>query len=367
MTDLSSCTILIVDDTEANLDILVDTLGEEYEVSVAMDGKAALQVVEEDKPDLILLDIMMPGIDGYEVCKRLKAAESSREIPIIFLTAMVEEQDEARGLALGAVDYVAKPFSPELVKSRVKNQLELKMHRDHLEILVKERTRQLELTQEVTLESMGTLAEYRDPETGGHIKRTQQYVKLMAKFLQNSPEHGQYFDDYTVELLYKSAPLHDVGKVGVRDEILLKPGKLTADEFEEMKKHTVYGRETIEIAERKLGRDSFLHYAREIAESHHEKWDGSGYPYGLEGNDISVYGRVMAIADVYDALISKRVYKPSFPHKKAVQIIKEGSGNHFDPDMVEAFLALQDDFRQVALEFADFEEERENLRNITDD
>ena len=361
-TDLSNCNVLIVDDTETNIDILVDTLGEIYDISVAMDGETALQTVSEERPDLILLDIMMPGIDGYEVCRRLKADQSTHDIPIIFLTAMSEEQNEARGLAMGAVDYITKPFSPELVEARVKNQLELKLHRDKLEELVKERTLQLELTQEVTIESMGTLAEYRDPETGGHIKRTQYYVKLLAGQLRRHPKFTNLFDATTIDLLYKSAPLHDIGKVGVPDHILLKPGKLTTEEFEEMKKHTIYGRDAIAASEKKLGANSFLRHARIIAESHHEKWDGTGYPHGQRGDAIPVQGRLMAIADVYDALISKRVYKPPFPHTKAVTIITQGKGSHFDPDMVDAFLALEEVFRNVALEFADFEEERQTLR-----
>ncbi|MBD3321519.1 MAG: response regulator [Chitinivibrionales bacterium] len=361
MSDLSQCTVMIVDDTEANIDILVETLGDEYEVSVAMDGESALQDIAENRPDLILLDIMMPGMDGYEVCEALKVEEDTKNIPVVFLTAMSEEHDEAKGLALGAVDYITKPFSPELVKSRVRNHLELKIHRDHLEDLVRERTRELALTQEVTIQSMGTLAEYRDPETGGHIKRTQNYLKALADHLKNKREFNAILDDATIELLYKSAPLHDIGKVGVSDTILLKPGKLTAEEFEEMKKHTTYGHDAIMASEKKLGENSFLRYAREIAYTHQEKWDGSGYPCGLAGEDIPVSGRLMAIADVYDALISKRVYKPPFTHDKAVGIIKEGRGSHFDPDMVDAFLEIKEDFRKIALQFADFEEEREML------
>lgn len=361
MTDLSHCTVMVVDDTETNIDIMVETLGDSYEVAVAIDGETALQDIAETPPDIILLDIMMPGIDGYEVCKRLKGDSKTEGIPIIFLTSMTEEQNESKGLELGAVDYIAKPFIPQLVKCRVRNQLELKMHRDHLEELVKARTRELELTQEVTIESLGTLAEYRDPETGGHIKRTQNYVKLLADYLKNHPKFQDSLAPNVIDLLYKSAPLHDIGKVGVPDNILLKPGKLTAEEFEEMKKHAAYGRDVIASQEKKLGEGSFLSQAKEIAGSHHEKWDGTGYPHGLSGNDIPVLGRLMAIADVYDALISKRVYKPPFPHKKAVAIISEGKGQHFDPDMVDAFLALEEQFKQTALEFADFDEERENL------
>ncbi len=361
MVDLSNSTLLIVDDIEENIDVLVEALGDDFVVSVAMDGVSALESVAEQKPDLILLDIMMPGMSGYEVCEKLKADDETSSIPIVFLTAMTEEQDEAKGLALGAIDYITKPFNPDLVKSRVKNHLTLKLHQDHLEDLVRERTRQLELTQEVTIESMGTLAEYRDPETGGHIKRTKHYVKALAEKLKDHPRYSDFLDDATIELLYKSAPLHDIGKVGVKDNILLKPGKLTNEEYVEMKKHAVYGRDVIAIQEKKLGENSFLHHAKELAASHHEKWDGTGIPDGLKGDSIPVSARLMAIADVYDALISKRVYKPPFPHSKAIAIIKEGGGTQFDPDMVDAFIEISEKFREIALAFADFEEERETL------
>jgi len=362
MRDFSELKVMVVDDTETNIDILVETLGDDYDVSVAMDGETALEDIAEDIPDLILLDIMMPGMDGYEVCEKLKADENTRSIPVVFVTAMGEEEDEAKGLALGAVDYITKPFKPGLVKARVRNHLELKIHRDHLEELVIQRTKELQLTQEVTIESMGALAEYRDPETGGHIKRTQNYVMVLAEQLKDHPNFKESLDSETIDLLYKSAPLHDIGKVAVRDNILLKPGKLTDEEFEEMKKHTVYGRDAIRYSSKKLGDNSFLTLAQEIAYTHQEKWDGSGYPQGLKNGEIPVPGRLMAVADVYDALISKRVYKPPFSHSKAVGIIREGKGSHFDPDMVDAFLQVEEKFREIALEFADHEEEREALQ-----
>jgi putative two-component system response regulator len=227
--------------------------------------------------------------------------------------------------------------------------------------LVAEKTRELELTQEVTIDSLASLAEYRDPETGGHIMRTKQYIKILAQHIQHKPGYKEFLNDQTIKHLYLSAPLHDIGKVGVKDSILLKPGKLTVSEFEAMKLHTKYGRDAIMVAEKKLGSASFLRYAREIAYTHHEKWDGSGYPENLSGEDIPVIGRLMALADVYDALISKRVYKPPFPHKKAISIISEGKGKHFDPEMVDAFLELQDAFRQIAIRFADFDEEKKML------
>jgi len=233
---------------------------------------------------------------------------------------------------------------------------------NHMIEVLRLRTDELERTQEATIESLATLAEYRDPETGGHIKRTKNYVRLLGEKLKDHPRFRDVLDDKAVKSLYRSAPLHDIGKVGVQDHILLKPGKLSDEEFEEMKKHTTYGRDTLRVASKSLGDSSFLRYATEIAYTHQEKWDGSGYPQGLRGEDIPVSGRLMAVADVYDALISRRVYKPPFPHSQAVGIITQGKGAHFDPDIVEAFLELAEKFREVALTFADFDEERETLK-----
>ncbi|MGB9442380.1 MAG: two-component system response regulator, partial [Desulfobacterales bacterium] len=354
--------ILLVDDNTTNLQLLHETLdGIGYRLLIAKNGKTALAIARKAKPALILLDIMMPEMDGYEVCRRLKADEKTDRIAVIFITALADEDDEAKGLALGAVDYLTKPFNPDLVRARVRIHLELKQHQDQLERLVRERTRRLELTQAVTIESLATLAEYRDPETGGHIKRTQNYVKVLAKQLKQHPRFRDDLNDDVIELLYMSAPLHDLGKIAVPDHILQKAGKLTDEEFGEMKKHTNYGHDALRITEQKLGEDSFLRYAREIAYTHQEKWDGSGYPTGLKGDEIPISGRLMALADVYDALISKRVYKPPFPHEKAVEIIVEGKGNHFDPDIVDAFIELEQTFRNIALSFADHDEERKML------
>ena len=361
MSDLPTMRILVVDDTEANIDILVDALGDDYRVNVALDGETALDSLVKNPPDLILLDIMMGGMDGYEVCRRLKADQTTRDIPVIFLTALTASSNEAKGLNLGAVDYITKPFSPDLVKARVRNHLELKLHRDHLEEMVKLRTDELLLTQEVTIESLGTLAEFRDPETGGHIQRTKMYLRLLAEHLSGHAKFKSLLEGETIELLHKSAPLHDIGKVAVADAILLKPGKLNEAEFEEMKKHTVYGRDAIMVSERKLGNNSFLKYARIIAYTHHEKWDGSGYPRGLRGEETPIPGRLMAVADVYDALVSKRPYKKPFSHSKAVSIMLEGRGTHFDPDVADAFQLLADEFRQIALDLSETEEEKEAL------
>jgi putative two-component system response regulator len=354
--------ILMVDDTAANLQVLRETLDDSgYRLLSARTGPRALSIAAKAQPDLILLDIVIPEMDGYEICRRLKAHEDTRHIPVVFLTALDDAADEAKGLSLGAVDYITKPIHPDLVRARVQTHLELKRHRDHLEQLVREKTREVRLTQAVMIESLGTLAEYRDPETGGHIKRTQNYVKALAMHLRDHPRFRGMLSDEAIELLYLSAPLHDVGKVGVRDHILLKAGRLDDAEFEQMKQHTLFGEEALRRTEQKLGRSTFLRLAREIAGSHQEKWDGSGYPRGLRGDAIPYSGRLMALADVYDALISKRIYKPPMPHEKAVAIIRAGRGGHFDPDLVDAFLELETVFRNIAMAYADFDEEREML------
>jgi putative two-component system response regulator len=353
--------ILIVDDTTENIDVLIDVLAD-YKRSVATNGEKALQLATSSKPpDLILLDIMMPGMDGYEVCRRLKDDEKTKKIPVIFLTAMTDQESEMKGLELGAVDYITKPISPPIVKERVKNHLMLKLARESLEnqnvVLeekVVERTQELARTQDVTIFSMAVVAEFRDPETGGHIKRTQNYIKALTLELKSYDKFKFVISDSDVDLIYKSAPLHDIGKVGVPDSILMKPGKLTNEEFEEMKKHTTYGRDAIAAAEKMLGgENTFLKFAREIAYAHQEKWDGSGYPEGTKGEDIPLSARLMAVADVYDALISKRVYKPPISHKDAMKIIVKGKGSHFDPEMIDALENIDEEFRNIALEFAE--------------
>ncbi len=375
MKELSECSVLVVDDTEANVDILVEALGDSYDVSVAIDGESALEAVTESPPDIILLDIMMPGIDGYEVCRRLKQDPRHARIPVVFLTAMTEVENKTKGFQMGAVDYVTKPFEIMEVQARVKTHLslmlagrELEQQNEILEVKVAERTMELALTQDVTIHSLATLCETRDNETGGHILRTQRYVKALAKKLAAHPKFAGQLDPRTIQLLFKCAPLHDIGKVGVPDAILLKPGKLTDDEFDIMRTHCELGFQALEKSEKLFHTGnvpSFLEHAKDIAFTHHEKFNGTGYPRGLAGDDIPISGRIMAIADVYDALICKRVYKPPFTHGKAVEIITKDSGTHFDPDLVEAFLAIQEEFRAIAIELADHEEERESLSRMS--
>lgn len=360
---LQQQTVLVVDDLAENIQLVDAVLSSEYRIKAALDGENALRIARSDNPpDLILLDIMMPDMDGYEVCQRLKADAATKRIPVIFVTARGEISDEARGFQVGAVDYITKPISPPIVRARVRTHLALYDQNRVLAEKVQERTRELVHTQDVTIHSLAVLAETRDNETGGHIMRTQRYVRALAEALVEQPGFRAVLDPDTVTMLFKSAPLHDIGKVGVPDRILLKPGKLTDEEFAEMKNHTLYGYTAIVRAEEAFDAGttdtSFLRFAREIAYTHHEKWDGSGYPRGLRGDTIPLSGRLMAVADVYDALISRRVYKAPFPHSTAVHIILEGRSTHFDPAITDAFARLNEAFRGIALEFADNDEVR---------
>ena len=341
--------VLIVDDLAENIHFLMNILKDDYAIVAATNGEKALELAKKDpKPDIILLDIMMPGMDGYEVCAGLKADDATAQIPIIFVTALSEIADESKGLQAGAVDYLTKPVIPQLVKSRVYNQLLLKQYRDNLEELVDERTLQLKHSREATIEAMGIVAENRDPETGGHIQRTKNYVQILAQTLSKTDEYQHMLTKELIELMYHSAPLHDIGKVAISDAILLKPGPLTDEEFDEMKNHTTIGENTIENAQDRLQEVQMLDIAKEIAGGHHERWDGSGYPRGLKGKKIPLSARLMALADVYDALVSKRPYKGPFPHEKAVSIIIKESGSHFDPEVVKAFLEKEKEFEEIS-------------------
>ena len=373
-------TILVVDDTADNLDLMAGLLQDRYRVKVAINGEKALQIARSGSPpDLILLDIMMPGLSGYQVCEQLKQDPATRDIPIIFLTAMAATEDETRGLELGAVDFITKPVNPPIVLARVATQLQLKVAADvlrdqksWLEAEVQRRTHDLIAIQDVTIQMMAGLAETRDSETGNHIRRTQHYVKALAQQLRSHPRYGSQLDDRTIDLLFRSAPLHDIGKVGIPDRILLKPGRFTPEEFAIMQTHTTLGRDAIATAERQLGVEvDFLRLAKEIAYSHQEKWDGSGYPQGLAGEAIPLSARLMALADVYDALISRRIYKEAMSQADAVAIIEEGRGRHFDPDVVEAFRAVAGEFRAIAERFgdsdADLQRKADSLRIMTGD
>ncbi|MGY0194412.1 HD domain-containing phosphohydrolase [Leptothrix sp. BB-4] len=363
-------TVLVVDDSPPVLALIGDLLRGSHRIRVAPSGARALEIARAEPPDLILLDILMPELDGYEICRRLKTDAALREVPVIFLTALDDIDDEARGLELGAVDYIAKPIVPALLRARVRTHLQLKAsadtlraHSSNLESEVQRRIGEILDTQDVTINLLAALAEARDNETGNHILRTQRYVRALAEVLAQDPRHAHVLDHDTIELLYKSAPLHDIGKVGIPDAILLKPGKLTPAEFEIMKTHTTLGHDALCSAERRLGKSApFLRYAKEIALSHQEKWDGSGYPQGLAGEDIPLSARLMAVADVYDALISRRVYKAPMSHEAATALVLQGRGSHFDPAVVDVFMRLNEVFRQIATAFADQDDDPPELR-----
>jgi len=365
-------TVLVVDDTPANLTVLGETLRPHYRVRAAISGERALRAAMlEPRPDLILLDIMMPGMDGHEVLGALKADPLTHDIPVIFVTAMDSTDSEALGLSLGAVDYITKPLNPDVVLARVRTHIELAKARERLhdqntwlEREIERRMHENELIRDLSLSALASLAEMRDPETGQHIVRTQSFVELLARHLAEHPDYRAALEGERLERIVRSAPLHDIGKVGIPDSILLKPGRLTAEEFALMKTHPVIGAEAIARAMRQAanGRDeadelgsafAFMETAREIALGHHERWDGSGYPAGLEGDRIPVSARLMALADVFDALSSRRVYKEPMPIEEVTRIIVAERGRHFDPTVVDAFLALRPAFAEVAQRFAD--------------
>ena len=367
--------VLVVDDAKENLTVIGELLEPRYRVRLALSGERALKVAQsEPRPDLILLDVMMPEMDGYEVLAQLRQIPATRDIPVIFVTAMDATEDEERGLHMGAVDYVTKPIRPAILLARVETHLELKQARDwledqngYLEAEVSRRMRENELIKDVSLNALAMLAEKRDNETGNHLSRTRGYMEALMAHLKAHPRFCDYLQDRLRLLIAKATPLHDIGKVGIPDQILLKPGRLTTEEFEVMKHHSQIGADAIEEAIRHvvgeradlpdlLQADSplaFLEVARQIALYHHEKWDGSGYPAALAGDDIPICARLMALADVFDALTCRRHYKEPFPADKVQAIILEGRGKHFDPDIVDAFFELKDQFIAIAQRYPD--------------
>lgn len=332
-------TILIIDDIVSNIRILTESLRDEYKIIASTSGKEAIDIINNiTKPDLILLDIVMPELDGYEVCKILKSRTETSKIPIIFLTAINQDIDETKGFELGAVDYIRKPFSVPVVKSRIKMQLSLNKYQNYLEELVSERTIELLETQKEIVFRLAQAAEYRDFETGLHIKRLTRYCKLLGK------KYG--FKENKNEILFHASSMHDVGKIGIPDGILLKPAELDIDEREIMKKHTIYGAELLSGHSSQL-----LQMAKEIALTHHERWDGSGYPYGLKYEEIPVVGRITSICDVFDSLTSVRPYKKAWTVEKTIEEINNKKGKHFDPHLVDLFNEIILDIIEVKKEF----------------
>lgn len=348
--------IILTDDQITNLTIGRDVLSGKYEVFTVPSGEKLLMLLGKVIPDMILLDIEMPGMNGYDAIKAIKSNPETEHIPVIFLTARSDSGSELEGLTLGAIDYISKPFSPPLLLKRIevhllveeqkklleKQKNELQNYNDNLEEMVRKKTKMVFELQGAIMETMAELVECRDDVTGGHIGRTQRYLKIL---IDEMLEQRLYYDEaslWNVEQLVLSAQLHDVGKIAVRDNILCKPGKLTEEEFDEMKKHAAFGGKVIEKIQKKTSDQEFLEYAKILTVYHHEKWDGTGYPYALAGEDIPLPARLMAIVDVYDALVSERPYKQPFSHEKAVEIIADGKGTQFDPNLVELFLSIAD-------------------------
>jgi putative two-component system response regulator len=334
-------TILVVDDVPENIDILSEVLREHYHIRVATSGEKAMRIVYSDAPpDLILLDIMMPGLSGLELCRRLKANPDRRRIPVIFVTAMSSVDDERLGLETGAVDYITKPISPPVVLARVKTHLALYDQTRELERMVQQRTRELSISRQQIIRRLGRAAEYRDDETGNHVLRVAHYARLIAEARGLAPR--------AASIIFATAPMHDVGKIGIRDDILLKPGTLDSDEWTLMRKHPLMGAEIIGDHDNEL-----LETARTIALTHHERWDGHGYPAGLAEENIPLEGRIVAIADVFDALISARPYKPAYDVDKSIRIMDSENGRHFDPLLMAAFRKSLPEILRVRDEYAD--------------
>ena len=357
----TSPTILVVDDTPTNASLLNRFLNQEYLVKLANNGIKALQLAAAEPPDLILLDIMMPDMDGYEVCRRLKADPVTQHVPVIFLTAKSETEDEEEGFAVGAVDFIHKPISLPIVAARVRTHLQIKSWQDFLQDRnawlqreIEQRLSEINRLQDASICVMVSLAEFRDENTGNHIQRTQEYVRLLAQHLSTKPHHKALLTPSYIELMAKSAPLHDIGKIAIPDHILLKPGKLTDEEFAVMKTHAQRGHDILSRASEQMGeRGQVLVIAKEIALRHHEKWDGSGYPDGLVGAAIPLSARLMAVADVFDALITRRPYKEPFSIEQATAMIAERKGNHFDPEVVDRFFTILPQLEEVAHRLAD--------------
>ncbi len=336
--------ILVVDDSVTNLKLAEQTLKPYYKVTLLVSGEQTLKFLSKNKPDLILLDIKMPGMDGFETIKAIKDNEFTKDIPVIFLTAISESASELKGLKMGAIDFIAKPFVPEVMLRRVSMQIELKNYRDNMEKLVREKTKMVEQLQDVIVLSITDLVEFRDKITGGHARRTANYLKILLDHLRTKPQYQNYLDDEMVTNMLRAAPLHDVGKIGINDDILTNTGILNDAEFEYMKKHTTLGALAFEKASEEIPGNKFLGVAKDMALSHHERWNGAGYPYGLKGEDIPFSARLMAIADVYDALTTKRSYKEPMSHEDALKLMTDLRGTHFQPELIDEFIECEKEF-----------------------
>jgi len=345
--------LFLVDDDATNLAVAYGILEDYYDLLTFNSGDRLMKTIEKTVPDLILLDVEMPEMNGYEVIKIIKNNAKTAHTPVIFLTAKSDSKSELEGLSLGAIDYIVKPFSPPLLLKRIEVHLlvesqkqELLYFNANLQQMVETKTKTVVELQNAVLKTMAELVEFRDDVTGGHIERTQKYLRILLEASQEQEVYKEETASWDLELVWQSAQLHDVGKIAIRDDILKKPGKLTPEEFEEVKAHPVFGEKVIAKIGENTTDKTFLEYARIFALTHHEKWNGTGYPSGLKGKEIPLQGRMLAIVDVYDALVSERPYKKAFTHEEAVKIITEDSGKHFDPILVDVFLSVADKFKK---------------------
>lgn len=353
---MSKQKIMVIDDNVTNLNIARKALEEEYEVVLLLSGEKALKILKKNKPDLILLDVEMPEMNGFEVIEKIKALGAPYdEIPVIFVTAKDDTNSEFEGLDLGAVDYVIKPFSFPLLLKRVELHLKLRHQQEelqnyslNLETMVEAKTETIQKLQYAIVHVLSDMVERRDGSTGGHLVRTTAYLKILLKKAKEMDVYPELLGDVSVELYASASQLHDVGKISIPDSILLKDDRLSPIEYEYMKTHTNIGEDALRYAMDSLEDPTFMEVAADFVGSHHEQWDGTGYPRGLQGENIPIAGRLMAIADVYDALISCRAYKDAYPHEKAVKIITEGAGTHFDPVLVQVFEEIHEQFHEVA-------------------
>jgi putative two-component system response regulator len=351
--------IIMVDDNPANLRIGKNVLSEKYVVATAPSAEKLFSLLETNLPDMILLDVDMPEMNGHDAIKILKSKPETRNIPVIFLTARIESDDEFVGLSLGAIDYITKPFQPPLLLKRIeihlllvsqrkkleKQAIELLDFNNNLQRMVEEKTENIINLQNAMLKTLAELVDCRDDITGGHIERTQKGIKILVETIKENGIYSEETNDWNIDLLLQSCQLHDVGKISIDDSILKKPGKLNKEEFDNMKNHVLFGEQIIKKIEALANENDFLRYAKIFAAYHHEKWDGTGYTLGLKGEEIPLLGRIMAIADVYDALVSARPYKPAFTHEEAVEIIKKGRGTQFDPVLVDIFIRSAEQFK----------------------
>ena len=363
--------VLVADDNPLNRDLLARRLAAQgYRVETANDGLAALARLERGGVGLLLLDIMMPGIDGFEVLRRMRRNEALSHVPVIVITALDELDAAAQCIELGAEDYLAKPFNPILLRARVsacldkrrryRQESQYRSILQHCNTLLEERVRaqiaEISTAQLAAIYAMSRLAESKDPDTGAHLERMREYCRLLSQQLARMPAYADEIDERFIDTIYAASPLHDIGKVGVPDQVLLKPGKLDVREWDLMRTHTVIGAETLRAVYQQYGPNDFVRMGIDIAESHHEKWDGSGYPTGLAGDDIPLAARILALGDVYDALTSRRCYKQAFPHSESRALIVAASGSHFDPHVVDAFLATEDEFIRIRRHYQDPED-----------